>query len=104
MNDATNAKDVAGKLPVSLVPTALIRAVAEVRAYGTAKYGDPENWRQVDKAYYVDAMYRHLLNYIDDPCGVDAESGLPHMAHAACNAAFILALDSERLDALAAES
>lgn len=93
MNDATNAKDIVGKLRVSLVPTALIRAVAEVRAYGTAKYGNPENWIQVDKTYYVDALLRHVLNYIDDPAGVDSESGLPHMAHAACNAAFILAMD-----------
>jgi hypothetical protein len=37
-------------------------------------------------------MYRHLLAYIEDPLGKDEESGLPHLWHLACNAAFLCEL------------
>jgi hypothetical protein len=36
-----------------------------------------------------DALLRHTLAYMDDPRGVDAESGLPHLSHIACNVAFL---------------
>lgn len=42
------AKNDAGKLRPTLVPVSLIEAVARVRQYGTEKYRDPENWRQVE--------------------------------------------------------
>lgn len=58
------AKADAGKLRPTLVPTSLIRAVAEVRQYGAEKYGDPENWRQVEAERYRDALYRHWLAYL----------------------------------------
>lgn len=32
---------------------------------------------------------RHLVAYIDDPNGVDEESGLRHIEHVLCNAAFL---------------
>lgn len=84
------AKDDKGKLPLALVPTSLIRAVAAVRAYGVAKYGDQENWRTVAPERYQNALYRHLLAYLDNPTGIDEESGLPHIYHLACNAAFLV--------------
>lgn len=89
------AKADAGKPRLTLVPTAIIRAVAAVREYGNRKYGDPENWRQVDVQRYRDAAYRHLLDYIDNPRGADAESGLPHLWHLACNVAFLCALEGD---------
>lgn len=79
-----------GKIRPTLVPSSLIRAVATVREYGTRKYGDPENWRQVEPQRYRDALYRHLLAYVEDPTGTDEESGLPHLWHLACNAAFLI--------------
>lgn len=94
----TNAKDDFGKPRLSLVPSQIIRDIARVREYGNAKYGDPDNWKTVEPARYRDALYRHLLAYIDDPCGVDSESGLPHLWHLACNAAFLCALEGEHLD------
>lgn len=63
--------------------------VAEVRMYGTEKYGDSENWRKVEPKRYVDALYRHLLAYIEGN-EVDEESGLSHLAHMACNLSFLL--------------
>lgn len=79
-----------GKLKISLVPTEIIRAVARVRMFGTEKYKDPENWRNVEKQRYKDALLRHILAWWEDENSVDEESGLPHLAHAACNIAFIL--------------
>ena len=84
-----------GKIRPTLVPSSLIRAVATVREYGTRKYGDPENWRQVEPQRYRDALYRHLLAYLDDPNGKDEESGLPHLWHLACNAAFLIELEGK---------
>jgi hypothetical protein len=40
--------------------------------------------------------YRHWLDYLDDPTGLDAESGLTHLAHVACNIAFLCELEKRR--------
>lgn len=88
MNDQSVKAD-AGKLQLTLVPTQIIRDIAEVRMYGNAKYHDPENWRFVEPQRYKDALFRHLLAYLDDPNGVDEESGIPHLKHLACNVAFL---------------
>lgn len=86
------AKTDAGKPRLTLCPGGIIRAVARVREYGTRKYGDPDNWMQVEAQRYRDAAYRHWLAYLGDPCGVDEESGLPHLWHLACNIAFLIEL------------
>lgn len=83
------AKDDKGKLKLSLVPSQIIRDIAQVREYGCQKYHDPENWRQVEVQRYIDAFYRHWLKFIEDPNAIDEESGIPHYKHCACNMAFI---------------
>ena len=88
-----SAKADAGKLELTLVPTEIIRAIAKVRMYGTAKYGDRNNWKRVSAQRYKDAAYRHFLSYIEEPNGVDKESGLPHLWHLACNIAFLIELE-----------
>jgi hypothetical protein len=35
---------------------------------------------------------------LDDPYGVDKDSGLPHLEHIACNVAFLLELDKPETD------
>jgi hypothetical protein len=86
-----------GKLQLTLVPREMIRAVAAIRMYGNSKYpeGGPDNWKKVEPERYRDALFRHLLAYLDDPSGVDPESGLPHLWHLACNAAFLCELQKE---------
>lgn len=84
----------AGKLPLTLVPREAIRAIARIRQYGEAKYGSAENWRQVAPERYRDAAFRHFLAYLDDPKGVDEESGLPHLWHCLCNLAFLCELEA----------
>lgn len=89
------AKADAGKPRLTLVPPEIIWAIAEVREYGCRKYGDPENWRRVSAERYRDALYRHFLDYLRDPKGLDAESGLPHLWHCATNIAFLCALEDD---------
>lgn len=91
MDDQTIKAD-AGKLHISLVPTEIVKAVARIREYGVNKYGDKESWRSVDAQRYRDALLRHTLAWWENPEGVDAESGLPHLEHMACNVAFLLEL------------
>lgn len=83
------AKADAGKLQLSLVPTQIIKDVAEVRMYGNKKYGDSDNWRSVEVRRYIDALLRHTLEFVRDLNSVDAESGIAHYKHMACNMAFI---------------
>lgn len=92
MNDQTIKAD-AGKLQLTLVPREIIRAIARVRMYGNRKYGDSESWRRVAPSRYRDAAFRHFLAYLDDPQGVDQESGIPHLEHLACNVAFLLEME-----------
>lgn len=87
------AKADAGKLKLSLVPTQIIRDIAEVREYGNNKYGSPDNWKNVEIQRYRDALFRHLLAYLDDPFGVDEESGIEHYKHMACNMAFLCEME-----------
>lgn len=83
------AKADAGKPRLSLVPTQIIYDIARVREYGDKKYGSTDNWKTVEEQRYVDAMFRHLLAFVKDPDGRDEESGLPHLWHLECNAAFL---------------
>jgi len=85
----------AGKPRVSLVPTEIIRNIAVIRGYGVKKYGEKESWKSVEPERYRDAMFRHMLLYIEDPYGVDEESGLPHLWHLACNVAFLCELQKD---------
>ena len=87
------AKADAGKPQLTLVPRAILPAIARVREYGCKKYGDPDNWKQVDVQRYRDAAFRHFAAYLDDPQGTDEESRLPHLWHLACNVAFLCELE-----------
>lgn len=84
------AKSDKGKPHPSYVPAALVRAVMDVREYGNQKYHDPQNWRQVESQRYWEATLRHTLAAWEDWTAIDPESGLSHVAHMACNLAFLL--------------
>lgn len=98
--DLNNMKDQsikadAGKPDLTLVPRNVIREIAKIRMYGVQKYGTSESWRSVEINRYRAAAFRHFLAYLDDPHGVDEESGLPHLSHLACNVAFLIELEKE---------
>ena len=90
------AKADQGKPHPSYVPVALIEGVMAVREIGTKKYGDPDNWKQVEPERYHQAMLRHILAAWNDPYKIDPESGLPHIAHVATNIAFLLEMKEEK--------
>ena len=83
-----------GKTRLELIPTELIKGVGEVLTFGAQKY-DADNWRKFKKEDHrrlVGAAMRHLEAYRNGEY-LDNESGLPHLAHAATNMGFLLALD-----------
>ena len=90
---AQEAKADAGKPRLTLVPMQIVFDIAKVREFGNAKYGDPNNWKRVEPERYREAAFRHFLKYIDDPLGVDEESGLPHRFHLECNLAFLAEME-----------
>ena len=67
-----------------------LREVAAVLTYGANKY-ERDSWQRLPNGAqrYEDAMERHLNAWRLGE-NVDAESGLSHLAHAACNLLFIL--------------
>lgn len=78
---------------MALVPSSLQTSVAEVMTYGAKKY-KVNNWRKVkSQEPYINALERHLAAYKNGETH-DKESGLSHMAHIACNAAFLLELST----------
>ena len=94
-NGNQQAKADQGKPCPSLCPVSLIEAVTAVRMFGLQKYHDPDNWKQVEPQRYRDALYRHWLAYLKgEQC--DQESGLPHLWHLACNAAFLIEMEEEQ--------
>ena len=99
VNDNQKVKADYGKAKLSLVPRRMLWDVAAIREYGNCKYpdGGPDNWKHVDVTRYRDAAFRHFLLYLDDPHGVDEESGLPHLWHLACNVAFLCDLEDDHI-------
>lgn len=90
-----HAKQDYGKAKLTLVPRRILWDVAAIREYGNNKYpeGGPDNWKAVEVDRYRDATFRHLSYYLDDPYGVDKESGFPHLWHLACNIAFLCEME-----------
>jgi len=73
---------------LELIPTSAYKSLGRVLTFGAKKYA-PNTWRKVETIRYVGALLRHLCAYIDDPYGVDEESGLYHSEHLLTNAMFI---------------
>ena len=81
-----------GKPDLGLWPPRAFELVGEVLTYGAKKYA-PDNWRNVDDTgRYMSAALRHIFAHMRGEF-TDQESGLPHLAHAACSLAFLLELE-----------
>jgi hypothetical protein len=74
----------------SLLPLGSVEGVIDVLEFGATKYGE-NNWQHVPNARtrYYDAAMRHLGAWWGGE-RLDAESGLPHLAHAACCILFLM--------------
>jgi hypothetical protein len=90
------AKADSGKPNLSLVPKEIIYEIEKVRSFGTKKYKDPDNWKNVEIERYHQALLRHTLAVWNDITARDKESGLLHLSHMATNIAFILELLKEK--------
>lgn len=76
-----------GKARMELVPLDAVKEVAKVLTFGAAKYA-ADGWRGVESHRYQGALLRHL-EAIQQGEENDPDSGLPHIAHVACNALFL---------------
>lgn len=78
-----------GKRRLSLLPTGPLEEVVRVLEFGANKYGD-YNWRNgMNWSRVIDAVLRHIFKWLQREEN-DEESGLPHLAHAACGLLFLL--------------
>ena len=102
MNRNQEHKADGGKLMMELIPTTALVSLGNVLTYGAKKYS-PNSWQRVERERYVGALLRHFTAYMNNPTGRDEESGLMHIEHVLCNAAFLndmaqkAAIDWERL-------
>lgn len=86
-------KDDFDKLRYDLLPDGPIQEIVEVLTFGAKKYA-PDNWRKVEDGHsrYYAALQRHLAAWRMGERN-DPESGLTHLAHAACCLLFLIELD-----------
>lgn len=78
-----------------LLPFKQVEDVVRVLTFGAEKYDD-DNWQAVSGAEkrYLSAALRHIAAYAEGE-RLDSESGLPHLAHAACCILFLMWFDEE---------
>jgi hypothetical protein len=83
-------KDDSGKDRWDLLPLKEIEQIVKVLTHGAGKYG-ANNWQGISSPidrYYAAAL-RHLVAWVGGE-RLDKESGLPHLAHAACCLVFLM--------------
>jgi hypothetical protein len=73
-----------GKLEYGLIPPLALKEMVKVLTFGAQKY-ERDNWQRVpeSKRRYFDALQRHLWAWKEGEVN-DPESGIHHLAHAAC--------------------
>lgn len=77
------------KLPMGLMPRSALEQVAAVLAHGAHKYS-AHNWRKgISVQRNIDAALRHIVA-ANEGENLDADSGLPHFAHAICDLMFVI--------------
>lgn len=87
-------KNDTGKLQLAHLPFAQLEVIAAVLDHGAMKYGR-DNWQRGSFTVYASACLRHLFARMKGE-KLDPESGLPHLAHAACCILFMLWFDGEQ--------
>ena len=87
-NKTGGSKHDQDKPPLGLIDRTFLWGLARVLAFGAKKYS-AHNWRlgiTTDRLY--DALQRHVTAWNDGE-DIDAESGLHHLDHAACELMFL---------------
>lgn len=80
-----------GKLRWDLVPWRQLEKVVKVIDHGATKYA-PDNWKGLGADRWFAAALRHLTAWKEGEKG-DEDSGLDHLAHAACSILFLMWTD-----------
>lgn len=84
-----------GKIDLSYIEPAMVRAIAEAMEFGAKKYGR-HNYRKggFTNMRLVASLLRHLMSYLEGEDD-DQESGLPHLSHAAANIQMLIVLTKD---------
>lgn len=83
------------KVRLDLLPFEAIEEVGKVMTFGAKKY-TAHNWRGgIAYSRYIGATFRHLFAFAKGE-DLDPESGLSHLAHAACCILFLLTFFLEK--------
>jgi hypothetical protein len=87
-------KDDTGKLPLELLPTDSIEAIAEILDFGAKKYA-PRNWEKgMEWGRVYGACMRHLFAWwTKRDGGLDPDTGKSHLWHAGCCILFLIAYE-----------
>lgn len=85
------------KVMFQLLVWSFIEDIAKAMTFGANRCGD-RNWQKgIPTSRLWGAVFRHLVAVIKGET-VDKESGISHLAHAACNLMFIYWMMLERPD------
>lgn len=85
----TSQKQDQGKVPLHLLDPVALEELARVLEFGAKKYS-PNGWRKgVEWTRTLSALKRHVAEF-EKGITHDPETGLNHMAHAMCNAMFLV--------------
>lgn len=96
MTGSEGRKDDGEKPRWDLLPFDALDEVAIVLKYGAKKY-EARNWEKgMAWGRLLAAAFRHLSAWALGR-GVDEESGLPHLSHAACCVLMLLALEKRNV-------
>jgi hypothetical protein len=83
-----------GKRRLSLIEPQFMQTLGDVITFGAIKYA-PNNWKLCeDTSRYKDALLRHIYAYLSGEQR-DQETGIEHLAHAACNLMFLQYFDNK---------
>lgn len=83
-----------GKPRLDLLPFDALEEVSKALNYGASKY-ETHNWRKgFDYSRLIGATLRHIGAWQNGQ-DLDEESGVSHLAHAATNLLFLIALQKE---------
>lgn len=90
-------RDDSDKPSMSLLDRHALVQITRALDFGSKKY-DAHNWRKgMRYTRLMDASLRHLFAFNDGE-DLDQESGISHIAHAACSLMFLLWMQENRRD------
>ena len=95
MTEPSGIKNDQEKAPMSLLDYYALEQIALVLKFGAQKYA-PHNWRNgFQFTRLTDASLRHIGQWLSGE-DKDQESGISHIAHAACSMLFLLWMERNK--------